>query len=59
MNRVTVDGREYVVTKSGALWPTPHRRLSYPSRPRKDTDDDEMRNPDVINPAMILMYPVE
>ena len=59
MNRVTVDGKEYLVTKSGALWPTPLPRRSYPSSPRKDTEDDEMGNPDVINPAMILMYPVE
>ncbi|WP_405325912.1 hypothetical protein [Fibrobacter sp.] len=56
MNRVTIDGKEYLVTKSGALWPTPHRRLSYPTSPRKDTDDDDRTNPYVVNPAA---FPIE
>ena len=56
MNMVTIDGKEYLVTKSGALWPTPHRRLSYPTSPRKDNDDDDRTNPYVVNPAA---FPVE
>lgn len=56
MNRVTVDGKEYLVKKSGALWPTPLPRLSYPDSPRKNTDDDDRENPYVVNPAA---FPVE
>ena len=60
MNRVTIDGKEYMVTKSGKLFPTPLPRRSYPDSPRKDTDDDERTNPYVVNPSAFPMVdPVE
>lgn len=59
MNRVTIDGKEYMVTKSGNLFPTPLHRLSYPSTPRKKTEDDDRENPYVVNPSFIPVDPVE
>lgn len=59
MNRVTIDGKEYMVTKSGNLFPTPLPRMSYPDSPRKKTDDDERMNPYVVNPLFIPVDPVE
>jgi hypothetical protein len=51
VDKVTIDGKEYVVTKSGKLFPTPLPRMSCPDSPRKDTDDDDRMNPYVVNPA--------
>lgn len=60
MNKVTVDGKEYVLTKSGKLFPTPLPRMSYPDSPRKNTDDVERMNPYVVNPsAFPVVDPVE
>lgn len=60
INVVTVDGKEYVLTKSGALWPTPLPRRSYPNSPRKDTEDEDRMHPDVVNPdAFPVVDPVE
>ena len=60
MNRVIVDGKEYMVTKSGKLFPTPLPRLSYPGSPRKKTDDDDRENLYVLNPSFVpVVDPVE
>lgn len=60
MNRVIVDGKEYMVTKSGKLFPTPLPRLSLPDSPRKKPDDDDRENPYVVNPSFVpVVDPVE
>ena len=59
MNRVIVGGKEYTVTKSGKLFPTPLPRRSYPDSPRKKTEEDDRENPYVVNPLFIPVDPVE
>lgn len=59
MNRVIIDGKEYMFTKSGKLFPTPLPRLSYPDSPRKNTDDDDRMNPYVVNSSFFPMDTVE
>lgn len=59
MDKVTIDGKEYLVTKSGGLWPTPLRRISVsqtPSSSDDDTDKDRERSirQDVINASFCV-----
>lgn len=55
---VTVDGKEYLVTKSGNLWPTPLSRLSFNTDASADDYEDEDRErsirQDVINASFYV-----
>ena len=55
---VTVDGKEYLVTKSGNLWPTPLSRLSFNTEVSTADSDDEDRErsirQDVVNASFYV-----
>ncbi len=53
--RIIIYGHEHLIDKeTGAIFPTPHRRLSYPSCSSKNEEtEDADTNLHVINPHLV------